>query len=99
MTHAELSLDIPAAAWGRLAAVYRTLEWVSFSDEQGQPVSFIGVNCGRLMDQALSMMEVSALMVPSEVLVDPVVDLEVCCMVNSVVIRLVVLVEVEDVEV
>ena len=45
------------------------------------------------------MMEVSALMVPSEVLVDPVVDLVVCCMVNSVVIRLVVLVEVEDVEV
>ena len=45
------------------------------------------------------MMEVSASMVPLAVLVDPVVDLEVCCMVNSVVIRLVVLVEVEDVEV
>ena len=44
-------------------------------------------------------MEVSASMVPLAVLVDPVVDLEVCCMVNSVVIRLVVLVEVEDVEV
>ena len=29
--------------------------------------------------------EVSALMVPSEVLVDPVVDLEVCCTANSVV--------------
>ena len=45
------------------------------------------------------MMEVSASMVPLAVLVDPVVDLEVYCMVNSVVIRLVVLVEVEDVEV
>ena len=45
------------------------------------------------------MMEVSASMVPLAVLVDPVVDLEVCCVVNSVVIRLVVLVEVEDVEV
>ena len=45
------------------------------------------------------MMEVSASMVPLAVLADPVVDLEVCCMVNSVVIRLVVLVEVEDVEV
>ena len=45
------------------------------------------------------MMEVSASMVPLAVLVDLVVDLEVYCMVNSVVIRLVVLVEVEDVEV
>ena len=45
------------------------------------------------------MMEVSASMVPLAVLVDPVVDLEVYCMVNSVVIRLVVLVEVEDVDV
>jgi hypothetical protein len=44
------------------------------------------------------MMEVSALIVPPEVLADPVVDLVVCCTVNSVVIRLVVLVEVEDVE-
>ena len=44
-------------------------------------------------------MEVSALMVLLAVLVDPVVDLVVYCMVNSVVIRLVVLVEVEDVEV
>ena len=44
-------------------------------------------------------MEVSASMVPLAVLVDPVVDLVVYCMVNSVVIRLVVLVEVEDVEV
>ena len=45
------------------------------------------------------MMEVSASMVPLAVLVNPVVDLVVYCMVNSVVIRLVVLVEVEDVEV
>ena len=44
-------------------------------------------------------MEVSALMVPSAVLVDPVVDLVVYCRVNSVVVPLVVLVEVEDVEV
>ena len=44
-----------------------------------------------------SMMEVSALMVPSEVLVDPVVDLVVCCKVNSVVVPPVVLVKVEDV--
>ena len=45
------------------------------------------------------MMEVSALMVPLAVLEDPVADLAVCCTANSVVIRLVVLVEVEDVEV
>ena len=45
------------------------------------------------------MMEVSASMVPLAVLVDPVVDLVVYCMVNSVVIRLLVLVEVEDFEV
>ena len=45
------------------------------------------------------MMEVSASMVPLAVQVDPVVDLVVYGMVNSVVIRLVVLVEVEDVEV
>ena len=45
------------------------------------------------------MMEVSASMVPLAVLVDPVVDLEVCCAVNSVVLHQVVLVEVEDVEV
>ena len=44
-------------------------------------------------------MEVSALMVPLAVLADPVVDLAVYCTVNSVVVRLVVLVEVEDVEV
>ena len=44
-------------------------------------------------------MEVSASMVPLAVLEDLVVDLAVYCMVNSVVIRLVVLVEVEDVEV
>ena len=44
-------------------------------------------------------MEVSALMVPLAVLEDLVVDLAVCCAANSVVIRLVVLVEVEDVEV
>ena len=36
-------------------------------------------------------------MVPSEVLVDPVVDLVVCCKVNSVVVPPVVLVKVEDV--
>ena len=45
------------------------------------------------------MMVVSALMVPLAVLADPVEDLAVCCTVNSVVLRLVVLVEVEDVEV
>ena len=45
------------------------------------------------------MMEVSASMVPLAVLVDPVVDLEVYCRVNSVVIRLVVLVLVVDVAV
>ena len=44
-------------------------------------------------------MVVSALMVPLAVLADPVVDLAACCKANSVVIRLVVLVEVEDVEV
>ena len=44
-------------------------------------------------------MVVSALMVPLAVLADPVVDLAVCCTVNSVVLRQVVLVEVEDVEV
>ncbi len=53
MTHAELSLDIPAAAWGRLAAVYRTLEWVSHSADRSQIAPFVGVNCGRLMDEAL----------------------------------------------
>ena len=42
--------------------------------------------------------EVSALMVPSEVPVDPVVDLEVCCTANSVVVPPVVLDKVEDVE-
>ena len=42
-------------------------------------------------------MEVSVSMVPLAVLVDPVVDLEVCCTANSVVTRLVVLVEVWDV--
>ena len=42
--------------------------------------------------------EVSALMVPSEVLVDPVADLEVCCTANSVVVPPVVLDKVEDVE-
>ena len=44
-------------------------------------------------------MVVSALMVPLAVLADPVVDLAVCRTVNSVGGRLVVLVEVEDVEV
>ena len=44
-------------------------------------------------------MVVSALMEPMTVLEDPVVDLEVYCRVNSVVTRLVALVEVEDVEV
>ena len=44
-------------------------------------------------------MDVLALMVPLTVLVDPVVDLEVCCKVNSVVIRLVVLVKVVGVAV
>jgi ATP-dependent DNA helicase RecG len=53
VTHAELSLDIPAAAWGRLAAVYRTLEWVSHSSDRSQIAPFVGVNCGRLMDEAL----------------------------------------------
>ena len=44
-------------------------------------------------------MVVSALMVPLALLEDPVVDLAVCCTVNSVVLRQVVLVEVENVEV
>ena len=44
-------------------------------------------------------MVVSALMVPLAALEDPVVDLAVCCKVNSVVVPLVALVKVEDVEV
>ena len=44
------------------------------------------------------MMEVSASMVPLAVLVDPVVDLEVCCTANSAVVPPVVSDKVEDVE-
>ncbi|MEL6347980.1 MAG: hypothetical protein AAFV53_33040, partial [Myxococcota bacterium] len=50
-----LRLQIPPAAWGRLASICRTLEWVAVDLDRMELAVFLGTNCGRLMDEALTL--------------------------------------------
>ena len=53
-------LQIPPAAWGRLASISRTLEWVAVEPERLAAAPHLGVNCGRLMDEALTAWDAEA---------------------------------------
>lgn len=46
--------DAPTA-WGRLAAVRRTLEWVRLSPDRAVRAPYLGANCARLLDEALAL--------------------------------------------
>ncbi|MCK6505994.1 hypothetical protein L6R53_21855 [Myxococcota bacterium] len=48
--------DAPTA-WGRLAAVRRTLEWVRLSPERELRAPYLGANCARLLDEALALVD------------------------------------------
>ena len=50
------SLAGEPGAWGRLAAVRRTVEWASLSPQRVQRAPFLGANCVRLIDEAVALM-------------------------------------------
>lgn len=56
MVSPSTSLASEPAVWGRLAAVRRTVEWVSLTPQRGLRAPFVGANCVRLIDQALALL-------------------------------------------